>query len=265
MGNLLDKFESLILTYARRVVTFFIFLTIAVAVITFLNATLNYLDSPSKEMSDSFEIPEFSEPEEPKVSANESPETVKKSTNSQTGSTPKWQHPIPEYEDELSDIIEEIKPLYVAVSLTLSDEGLIDYIAATIANTCVSMTESQKDDVVDGLVDYTEDLSSYYRDKFDIPTNLKKIKKIDNPEFNGFLLRVEWITPYFAEVRRNYGELVDEVELSEQEAQANNMSAAGTIFVTIGALGFGIVLILILLLFKAENSMRRQAEALEKN
>ena len=55
-----------------------------------------------------------------------------------------------------------------------------------------------------------------------------------------------------------------EVELSEQEAIANNLSAMETIMLTGGAIGLVVVLILILLFFKAENSLRRQAESLEK-
>ena len=265
IGNTLDRFESFILNYARRVISFVILLATVIGVLSFLISTVNFLDSPNKTIADTFDVPEFTEPTviQPEPEKKTEDKTVDDST---VNTTTEWQHPMPEYEDEISDIVQDIWPIYMTFirfeNTDIAKQEHIGFIFSQLKGYAEGLSSKQMDDMVDGLEEYIDDFSSYYRKEFDITRNLDKIKFMKNEKMN--LILANPYRPYIDAYYENYLKHQGEAEIAQEESAANNASAYSTIIITAGAIGLAVILILMLLLFKAENSLRRQAEALEK-
>ena len=62
MGNFLDKFESLVLNYSRRIISAAILIALLILSWNFILGTLNTFDSPNTELDDSFTLPDFIAP-----------------------------------------------------------------------------------------------------------------------------------------------------------------------------------------------------------
>ena len=123
----------------------------------------------------------------------------------------------------------------------------------------------QRDEWVDAADDYLDDLSDYMVDKYGInrrnpvtgdQTNLKS----EDESFMATPLRE------FARganvARSNH---MDEVEAAQYTAAGNNIKGLGQLMYVLYAIGIVVLLVLILIVFKAENSLRRSADSMEKS
>ena len=112
--------------------------------------------------------------------------------------------------------------------------------------------------------DYIDDFADYYGDAAGLSgLDLDEIQpnSATDPVVENFLKNPT--SSYLDGVREAYAELEEEVINAEAEAGRNNANAASQIMITAGSIGAIILLVLLLVLFKVENSLRRSADAVE--
>ena len=273
MGAWLDKFEQLILNYSRRIITIFFIISAFVITVSLVLSAVRYFDSPNISEEDSFSVPKFKKPE------NKTPTNTNNINNEKNKESeePKIQenkieeaHPMPKYKSQISQITEYVYPLYVAfykwdTSSLANFDGKIQ-ITNVIANNLKpfdkTLNEKQMNDVVDGLVEYIKNFSNYYIRQFNINSNIDEIRPRNNEEFERILRNP--YRNYLDEVRTNYEELLSDVNEELVTVEENRESAKSIILVTGIATSIMVSLILLLLIFKAENSLRRQANSSER-
>lgn len=273
MGAWLDKFEQLILNYSRRIITILFIISVFVVTVSLALSAARYFDSPNLSKEDSFTVPKFKKPEA-KTPTNTNNINNEKNKESEE---PKIQenkiekaHPMPKYKSQISQIIEYVYPLYVAfykwdTSSLANFEKKIE-ITNVIANNLKpfdkELNEKQMNDVVDGLVEYIKNFSNYYIMQFNINSNIDEIRPRNNEEFERILRNP--YRNYLDEVRTNYKELLNDAYDEFVSVEENRESAKSIILVTGIATSVMVTLILLLLIFKAENSLRRHANSSEK-
>lgn len=263
MGAFLDRFEGLILNYARRVISFTILLAIALSVLLLVAATLSFMASPSVDIDDSFDIPEF---EEPVKLVEQKRAEPRQDQAAEKPAEPEWQHPMPEYENEIDNIVDSVLPLYIAFygfdDSVDNRRSLIGFVADQLRPYQNMLSEDQMDDVVDGMEDYIDDFSDFHIDANNINTSdLSKIKKKNDPQMSKALENP--FRKYLSQIDENFAALAQQAEQSAVEARARNAAAGQNLLVVSAALVVIVVLVLILVLFKAENSLRRSADVAE--
>ena len=269
MGSFLDKFEGIVLDNARRVISSLILAAIAVGALFLVIALWNFSDSPDTEITDRFDVPEFEEPPRVASQATKKDSNVSPSdSNAKPAEEPQWEHPMPEYEDEIDDMVDALQPLGLAFKgwKISEDNRRIDIgnFASKLSPFKRALTEDQMDDVVSGLEDYIDDFADYYGDAAGLKgLDLDEIQSnsATDPVVETFLENPT--SAYLGGVSAAYEELAGEVSKAEAEAGRNNASAASQIMVTAGSIGAVILLVLLLVLFKVENSLRRSADAVE--
>lgn len=264
----LDRFEGMVLDNARRIISSLILLAIAVAVIYLAIAALNFADSPDTTVTDSFTVPVFEEPVDSKDAVDQT-RTQSTQSNRETAESSGWQHPLPEYKDEIDNIVDDVYPLYVVFfNFELFDDQRRQLITATAdrISDYAGFSENQLDDLVDGLESYTSDFSEYYVDIAGIDgTDLEQLSpgSQSNPVIEEKLRNP--FASYFQGVDESYNDLLQDAERAAVEAQQNNISAMSKIAVVGGSLVALVLLIMLLILFKVENSLRRSADVAEKS
>ena len=175
---------------------------------------------------------------------------------------------MPEYEDEIAEIVEDLTPLYVAFmgyrnDIINAQNMLTDYTAAELKRFEGVLSENQMEDVVDGLVDYADDFSDFYTDKFSVDTrNLENIVEQQDEDFKNLLLYP--FAVYTDGVWDTYEGLLFLVEMDAERLIENKMIGLKQLMIAVSIIGAIVLLLLILLVFKAENSLRRSADSSEK-
>jgi len=269
MGSFLDKFEGIVLDNARRVISSLILAAIAVGALFLVIALWNFSDSPDAEITDRFDVPEFEEPARVVSQASKKDsEASPPDSNAKPAEEPQWEHPMPDYESELGDMVDDLMPLFVAFqgweTGVSNRRNLINFIAGQLDQYQRNLSEDQMDDVVSGLEDYIDDFADYYGDAAGLKgLDLDEIQpnSATDPVVETFLKNPT--SAYLDGVNAAYDELAGEVSKAEAEAGRNNASAASQIMITAGSIGAVILLVLLLVLFKVENSLRRSADAVE--
>ena len=288
MGAWLDKFEQLILNYSRRVITFLFIISATVVIISAVLSAVRYYESiPLLSFEDRFPLPKFEKPVS-KTPANTNNTNSEKNKEAQEPKTQENKieeaHPMPKYKSEISQITEYIYPLYVAfykwdTSSLANFDGKIQitnviannlrpftkylyYNENSIVDEKLKLSEQQMDDVVNGLVEYIKNFSNYYIRKFNINSNIDEIRPRNNEEFERILRNP--YKKYLDEVRYNYDSLVADVYNSRDFAEEMRIELKSIILVAGIATSVMVTLILLLIIFKAENSLRRQANSSEK-
>ena len=263
MGNLLDKFESLILNYSRRIISAAIFIVLIIMSWNFLAGLLNTFDSPNTEGDDSFSMPEFIEPFE---TADFENVNDRDSETSDTGEEKKQVDL--DYSDEIDEMAETIFPLYISLRNFAPDQenSIREYLSERVSEQIYDglYTENQRDDWVDGAVDYIDDLSDYMMDKYDISSRNPVAIDVElSSEDNEFLDRP--LSLYSIDAAEALSDHLAEVSEAKDIAANNNLEGVGQLFTVLYTLGAVIFMVLMLLIFKAENSLRRSADAIEKD
>lgn len=267
MGAFLDKFEGIVLDNSRRVISSLILLAIAVGLVYLVIAALNFTDSPDTENSDPFAVPSFEEPaeitEEEPVQQSES--SAGSSTEPQSAAEPDWQHPMPVYRDEIDNILDDLYPLFVAFfNFEVTEDqrrNMVGFTADQLSGYTEVLSKDQMDAVVEGLEDYISDLAGYYAEVAEIdgmePNEIDP-GSMSDPEIERVLNNP--FTEYLDGVNESYSVHQEEVDRAEMEARQNNLSALSQISIVGGSVGAMVLLVLLLILFKAENSLRRSAD-----
>ena len=271
MGAWLDKFEQLILNYSRRIITVLFIISAIVVILSLVLSALRYYDRPSISIEDSFTVPKFKKPVSKTPANNTNYEKNKETQEPKTQENKiEEAHPMPKYKSQISQITEYIYPLYVAfykwdTSSLANFDGKIQ-ITNVIANNLKPfdkrLYDRQMDDVVDGLVEYIKNFSNYYMRQFNINSNIDEIRPRNNEDFERILRNP--YKNYLDEVGANFGKLQDDVKDEVDEVSENRDSAKSIILVTGIATSVMVTLILLLLIFKAENSIRRHANSSER-
>jgi len=218
------------------------------------------LDSPSVTLADSVQAPEFSEP------SSTTTTTTQSDTNSEDiSSTTKKGHPMPDYQSEIDEMVNDIMPLYVGLWAYDNDQETRKLFAETaIANVQRFrgyLDEDKFEHYMDSLVDYIDDWASYYIEHFGINDDMKAAKSI-TPDFAKQLENPYNI--FNAAYDASLTELAETAQREEADAQANNINAMSQLMLVLSLLGGIILMVMILLVFKVENSIRRHADAIEK-
>jgi hypothetical protein len=266
MGAFLDKFEGLVLDNARRIVSLFILLAMVVGFLYLTTAIINFADSPNTKIDDRFDVPAFEEPVE---NVQQREETQKSANSADSSEENQSEHPMPEYRDEIANIVENLYPFYVAFfNFEVSDERreyLTGFTAEELRPYQDAFNRNQMDEVVEGLEDYIDDFSEYHAEITGIDgLDIDEVNpgSMSNPEFERILENP--YGEYLAGVSDAYDLHLEEVQSAEMEAQKNNFGALKQISIAGGSIAAIIFLVLLLILFKVENSIRRSADAAEK-
>lgn len=272
MGFWLDKFEQFILNYARRFISILLIVSITAVIISLVVSGIKYFDYASSSIEDNFKIPKFKKPQQPILEEIQDNKKKKKETEKKIETEEnkiEETHPFPEYKEEIAEITNLLYPLYVSFynwdnsSLTNFDKKkeIMDVASSNLKPFSKFLTNEQMDDVVNGLVKYVKNFSEFYVGKFNINENLSEIRPRNDEDFEK-ILRFPF-KPYLDNVRANYSALKKKVKTEENNAYENNLLAKPIIIITGISASISIVLVLLLLIFKAENSLRRQADSFE--
>lgn len=264
MGKFLDNFESWFLNYVRRILSLIVLVLLIIGAIYFFMGLANTFDSPNIERTDSFTMPEYIPPDEAKQDVKT---MAKKKSNDET-KTSKWS-PMTEYEDEIVEIAELLIPFYIKFRGDPNDARIKDMLTNYASNNIEQIADGdnlsgeQIEDMVDGLVDYVSDFFDYYSEKFpDLDGKLENITYVnDNKIMNDIL--VHPLKPYWNQFHKNLDKHYKSVNDEAAQVRLNNSNAMEQFMVTGGTLVALIILVLIMLIFKAENSLRRSADSSE--
>jgi len=266
MGAFLDKFEGIVLDNSRRVISLLILLTIIVGLLYLTSAIINFADSPNTKTADRFSVPAFEQPVE---NAEELQESQNSEDTANAPEVTESEHPMPEYRDEIANIVENIYPFYVAFfNFEVSEERrefLTEFTAEQLIPYQNAFSRQQTDEIIEGLENYTNDFSEYYLEEVGLDgLDVEEINpgSMSNPEFEQILRNP--FNEYLIGVEDAYDVHLEEVESAQMEAQRNNLSALQQISIAGGSIAAIIFFILLLILFKVENSIRRSADAAEK-
>ena len=200
------------------------------------------------------------------------PEDTKKSSDSEeeNDDTKDKIDPIErDYRKELDNIASSYAPLYISLKSWEVDTAFTDirkYIKGEIAGEIYSsnLNSKQRDDWVDGFEDYADDFSDYMVDKHDI--NFKKpvsrtLENMSSVE-NGMLNYP--LSDYKRRANNLYSTHMSAVAEANSTASQNNQKGEQQLMNAVYAIAIIISLILMLLFFKAENSLRRSADSIEQ-
>ncbi|MBT5445017.1 MAG: hypothetical protein HOK91_19740 [Gammaproteobacteria bacterium] len=216
-------------------------------------------------------------------------------TDPQSPEAPQWKHPYPKYASELEDMVDDLMPLYVAFKgWVISDDNrrnLIVHIADALKEfktaealeivsaiglglsgdlvdkwqrDGVLLSEDQMDDVVSGLEDYIGDFADYYGDAAGI--KWVDIEDIESNSATDPLVEEFLKMPtkaYLTGVQSANASLDKEARQSALEARENNANAESQIMIVAGSIAVIVLFVLLLVLLKVENSLRRSADVAE--
>ena len=262
MGTFLDKFESWFLNYSRRTLSLLVLVLLLIGTSYLLLGLSNTFDSVNNKITDSFSMPEFEEP----VVAKEDLKATK-TAQSKNDKEESSSHPMPEYESEISEIVEDLIPLYI-VFKGFDNGGvgatqLTNFVSDQLKSYMNVLSDEQMDSMVDGFVNYIDDFSDFYVDKFSINSrDLDNMVAQKNQDIEDILDNP--VVAYTDKVDENRASLYDSVEAETREVTENNISGMGQLMVAGSVIGAIVLLILFLLAFKAEHSLRRSADSSEK-
>jgi len=267
MSSFLDKFESWFLNSARRIISLLVLILLLIGIPVLVLGVFNTFDSVS-DPEISVSMLEFKDPVASKEDV-EAPISSQPNNAAEEEESP-WEHPLPEFESEISDMVDDLMVLGIARGRSNSIENRqmwTDYVAQQLeSGRELSMSLVGADDyLVDAMVNYTNDMSDFYIDKYDINRNdLDNIDILDSAD--SAELRERTKQPY-SDFWDALILAAEEVELEENREQAevsiNNASGLQQLLVAGSAFGAIVLLILLMLVFKAEQSLRRSADSSE--
>ena len=263
MGTMIDKFEGIILNSARRIITAGVFILLLGMIWNFFGGSLNIADGANVERGDRYDMPTFQEPQFEGLQADSEMKSDEEAAPEETISPVER-----DYKKELDAMASDMAPLYISLKGWDGDDAKEDirkYLSKEVARAAYgTLNKKQRDDWVDGAVDYLDDFSDYMVDKYDInkPKPIMADKKLPSVE-DGIMNRP--LSAYENEADALYDNHADEASDAAATASRNNEKGMGQLMNVGYAIGAMILLILILLIFKAENSLRRSADSMEKS
>lgn len=264
MGAFFDKLERLIVDNSPRVLSLLILLAVVAGFGYLATGVLNLKDSPTTRIGDRFDVPTFAVT----LENFEGQEETQSFADSRDEPRPEqWTR---DYRAEIANIVEDLYPFYVAFfSFDVSDERrqfLTDFTIEQLLPSEEAFNREQMNGVVEGLEKYISDFSEHYANVFDIDgLEIDEIipGSISDQDFEQFLSNP--FNEYLAGVESAYELHLEQVQIAELEAQ-NNQSGAGAYFLIAGgSIAAGVFLVLLFILFKMEQSIRKSVDALEKN
>ena len=262
MGTMIDKFEGIILNSARRIITAGVFILLLGMIWNFFGGSLNIADGANVERGDRYDMPTFQEPQFEGLQADSEMKSDEEAAPEETISPVER-----DYKKELDAMASDMAPLYISLRGWNDDakEEIRKYLSKEVARAAYgTLNKKQRDDWVDGAVDYLDDFSDYMVDKYDInkPKPISADKKLPSVE-DGIMNRP--LSAYENQADALYDNHADEASDAAATASRNNEKGMGQLMNVGYAIGAMILLILILLIFKAENSLRRSADSMEKS
>ncbi len=276
MGKLLDRFENFVLNYARRIISAFMGVALLAAGLLFFSSILNAIDSPSLAKDDPFQMPRFEEPADAVVPVQT--EQTGSQPESDVGAVPgdDEDHPMPRYRKEFGELLDALIPLYASLQgfLDMSAEDPIGqarnqlekFLTGQLVEYQSTLSDQQMDFLMSQLVVYQQDASEYYRKEYEISEDVSldgpKVARLgDGSPISDYLNNP--VRAFLTEVQSGYADHLDVVVAAENEAAENNSQALEQLMAVGAAMSAFLAALILLLVFKAENSLRRSADALE--
>ena len=263
MTNLIDKFEEMVLNNSRRIISVAIFILLLMGVWNFFGGILNTIDGPNVEADDAPRMPEFTIPIDISSFSDEAEES-----DTEVELVEEIEE---DFEKELNKLAQIHAALYVSAgwfdNVETSNESIRDYIKAEIDSWIYGYgySEKQKEAWVDGYIDYSYDFKDYIVDKYD--WNYRNPTMGSSDDLDSYDLEyLERPVDQYAQMTVNSFDDHDANVLdAAADAAANNVKGAAQLMKVAIVIGIVIALVLILLIFKAENSLRRSADSMEKS
>lgn len=263
MSSLIDRFEEIVLNNSRRIISVAIFILLLMGVWNFFGGILNSVDGANVKEDDVPRMPSFEEPKELpgmiEIKGDDNIEDVDEETVEK------------DFGKELDKLGNIYAPLYVSssrwVSVDQANKDIREYIKGEIERLVYVnyYSDKQKKAWVDGYIDFSNDFKDYMVEKYN--WNYKNpsstITIVTDSYDDEYLQKpVEEYRKAVSDVYKDHNEAVIE---SASTATANNIKGAAQLMKVAIVIGIIITLILILLIFKAENSLRRSADSMEKS
>jgi hypothetical protein len=260
MGKFFDNFESWFLNYTRRILSLIVLVLLIIASIYLFMGFANTFDSVNSEITDSFSMPVYISPDESKEDTKKI--SKKKSSNEKKKS--EW-NPMTEYEDEIVEIAETLNPFWIKFHGKSAVKMLTNYVSNNIKDFAEfhNLSDEQIEDMVDSQINYVDDFFIYYVERFpdldEEPKNITYVK--DNKIMLDIL--VNPLGPYWEQFNKKVNEHYKSVKDETAQVKLNNTNAMGQFMYAGAVLIAIIILVLLMLIFKAENSLRRSADSRE--
>jgi len=267
MGAFLDRFESWFLNYSRRTLSFLVLVLILIGTLYFFVGLSNQFDSVNSKRTDSFLMPEYVAKEDVKTTSTAKSSKEEKKSESD---------PMTAYEDEILEIVYFLRPFYIKFRGLDNDykinKTLTGYVEKELAASFAGSSDEQIEDIVRSLEDYSEAFFYHYKEKF---PDLDEIYSahVDEQELESIayardnkamsdLLR-DPLSPWALQLDKNRVEHYKSVASETAQVMQNNVSGMGQLMIAGSIIGVLVFLILLLLVFKAEQSLRRSADSRE--
>ena len=265
MANLIDKFEGMVLNNSRRIISVAILILLLMGVWNFFGGILNSIDGPNVDADDAPRMPKFEEP----IDYSSLMEDIDiEDLDEEEGMVEIVEEDFGRELDKLASIHAS---LYVSggffADVESAYEGIRDYIKDEVERLVYgdSYNDDQKEAWVDGYVDFSEDFKDYIVDKYDWNFRNPTMGSQDN--LDSFDL--DYLNKPVEEYRKAVFDVYQDHNAAAIEsvttAAANNVKGAAQLMKVAIVIGIVIALVLILLIFKAENSLRRSADSMEKS
>ena len=266
MGAFLDRFESWFLNYSRRTLSFLVLVLILIGTLYFFVGLSNQFDSVNSEITDSFLMPEYVVKQDVKTTSTA--ESSKEENKSES-------NPMKVYEVEIRTIVEFLRPFYIKFSGRAENhhnKDLTNYVEQKLDTGFNGLSDEHIEDVVRSLQEYAEEFLAHYEEKFpdlgDIfeahisEMELESFEIVrDNKAMNELLKNP--LLPWALQLDKNKEEHYKSVDSEAAQVMQNNVSGMGQLMIAGSIIGVLVILILLLLVFKAEQSLRRSADSSE--
>ncbi len=263
MINLIDKFEGMVLNNSRRIISVAIFILLLMGVWNFIGGILNTIDGPNLEADDAPRMPEFTTPIDLSAVTYEAEES-----DIEVELVEEIEE---DFGKELNKLAQIHASLYVSAgwfdNVEASNESIREYFKTEIDSWIYGFgySDEQKEAWVDGYIDYSNDFKDYIVDKYDWNFRNPTMGSQDDLDSYDLDYLNRPVSEYGAKTDDSFSDHNANVLDAAADAAANNVKGAAQLMKVAIVIGIVIALILILLIFKAENSLRRSADSMEKS
>ena len=269
VADAIGRIEARILGWTRTLVTVVIVGAFVVGVLAFFSALSDVSASPDVTLdSGDIEVAEFDDSVRNVKPPPRPDDRDDRTENVQTPASEPDEHL---FQEEINKMVSLLRPLYDAFDRDLGRNRIEDYLIDRI-DTVARVTERYSDspsvgedrleDAVSGMVEYVEELVEHYTDEIDLDEETSKAQKPIVDSFRDHVNEVldDPLRPFVIQYSVALEELGAKAEDAKERARARNVEGASNIS-SVGTIAL-IMLggILLLLVFKVEQSLRQYAE-----
>lgn len=269
VADAIGRIEVRILAWTRTLVTVVIVGAFVVGVLAFFSALSDVSASPDVTLdSGDIDVAEF---DDSVRNVKVAPRQDDSDDRTESGQTPASEPDEHLYQEEINQMVSLLRPLCDAFELDVSRVRIesylkdqIDYVRLVTERytDSPSVSEDRLEDAVSGMVEYVEELVEHYADEIDLDEETAKAQKPIVGSFRAHAIDVleHPLRPFVEKYVAASEELAAKVDDAKERAHARNIEGASNIS-SVGTIALVMLGgVLLLLVFKVEQSLRQYAE-----